>query len=211
MKLLLGLVLVLTLIGLVGCQQDHAAPGKTAAVGAPRPDSTYVALAPGMQNFKSDFNAHVGDVRLVYIVSAVCPGCLHGMDVLGKALRFDRDNPRVRTYIVYVPALGAKAEDIAPTIGLVPGGYVRRFWDPRGTSGREFDHALGIGQFAWDVYMIYGPDQTWSGDVPPKPRFWMDQLGGLPAGRFLNAEIFAGKVRYTLAHAQSGATRDSTP
>lgn len=176
-----------------------------------RHNTSYDVLASDLKTLKHDFNSHAGSVRVIYIVSATCPECLHGMAVLAKALRAERGNPGLRTYIVYVPALGAAAKDIQPTVGLMPGNYVHRYWDPHGVAGHDFENILGITQFAWDVYMIYGPNQTWSTDLPPKPRFWMHQLNGLSRERFLNADVFADQVQRMLAHARPVAASGSGP
>lgn len=193
----------LMLIGLSACQRSPET-GNAMKASSRSPAPSYATLAPGLQKLKTDFNSHVDSVRLVYIVGATCPECLHGMAVLGNGLRAEQDNPRLRTYVVYVPALGATAKDIQPTIGLIRGNHVDRYWDPRGATGRTFENVLGIGQFAWDVYMIYAPGQTWDVKQPPQPRFWMDQPDGLPSGRFLNADVFASQVKRALASSASG-------
>jgi len=33
---------------------------------------------------------------------------------------------------------------------------------------------------AWDVYLIYLPNQIWDTELPPKPEFWMHQLDEEP-------------------------------
>lgn len=160
----------------------------------------YVTLDPDLKHLQDDFNADVDEVRLLYIVGGTCPVCLRGMDDLGKALSAERDNPRLRTFVVYVPALGAKATDIQPTVSLLPGINVSRYWDPRGASGRLFDQTLNTGGFAWDVWMVYAAGRLWEGTKPPIPDFWMDQLGPpLPEWRYLDAKTFSRQVEGYLA------------
>lgn len=167
-------------------------------------DPAYVTLDPGLSRLRDDFNADAGKVRLLYIVGPTCPVCLRGMDDLGKALAADEDDARLHTFVVYVPALGAKASDIGPTLALLPGKHVQRYWDPKGASGRSFEGTLDIKEFAWDVWMVYAPGQRWDGSAPPVPAFWMDQLGGLPEWRRLDAGTFAKQVAGQLASAKAG-------
>jgi hypothetical protein len=188
--------LLSVLLALSACSErgQAATPAPHAAA-----DGTYTVLGPDLKRLRDDFNADAGKLRLVYIVGATCPECLRGMDDLGKALSAEQDDPRLRVYVVYVPALGATAADIPPTLSLLPGKDVSRYWDPTGTSGKRYRDALGIRQFAWDVWMIYRPGQHWDQESPPKPDFWMDQLDGLPPERFLDPDKFAKQVRAYLA------------
>lgn len=55
--------------------------------------------------------------------------------------------------------------------------------------------------YAWDVWLIYGPDAVWEGTSPPQPELLMHQLyllrdSGLPR---LDSEQFATKVHQILA------------
>lgn len=194
-RLILRLFLLATLA--VAACPGQAAP--TATTGA-----AYSILEPGLESLRNTFNADTGKVRLLYIVGATCPVCLRGMDDLGKALAAEADDPRLETYVVYVPALGAKASDIAPTIPLLPGQHVVRYWDPQGASGHVFEDVLKTGGFAWDVWMIYAPGQRWECAAPPEPAYWMDQLGGLPEWRRLDAGTFAKQVRSQMASVKPG-------
>ncbi|HVC37113.1 MAG TPA: hypothetical protein VNF46_01800 [Gammaproteobacteria bacterium] len=208
--MLLRLVRLLALLSAMLAVSAHAA-GKA----VPSQDATqnagpgYVTLDPGLKRLRDDFNANAGDVRLVFIVSGTCPGCLRGMEDMGKALSPEQANPQLRTYVVYIPKLGAQAKDIQPTVSLLPSKYVSRYWDPAGVSGRRFGDTLEIGQYAWDVWMIYGRGQRWDKELPPKPDFWMHQLYGLPNSSFLNADTFAKKVKTYLLRSKTAAAGNS--
>ncbi|MGH8199531.1 MAG: hypothetical protein ACREVO_04095 [Steroidobacteraceae bacterium] len=52
--------------------------------------------------------------------------------------------------------------------------------------------------------------QLWNGARPPLPEFWMEQLGGLPKGRYLNARVFARQVARQLARGQPAAASRKT-
>lgn len=186
------------LLALPACTRQATASGRNTQSATRVP---YVTLDARLTRLRNDFNANADKVRLVYIVGATCPSCLRGMDDIGKALAPERNNPNLRTYVIYVPALGAKANDIAPTVSLIPGQYVTRYWDPAGAAGKLFDKTLRTGGFAWDVWMIYGAGDRWESAQPPAPDFWMDQLYGLPKRRFLNAATFARKTKAYLERA----------
>jgi hypothetical protein len=60
-----------------------------------------------------------------------------------------------------------------------------------------YDHTLGLGQDAWDIYLLYGPDTRWDGTDPPAPAYWMTQLGGTNAP-LLDTRTFADHARNLL-------------
>lgn len=208
--MLLRLVRVLALLSTM-LTVSVSAGGKPmpSYAGAKYADPVYITLDSSLTRLREDFNANVGDVRLVFIVSGTCPGCLRGMDDMGKALATEQSNPQLHTYVLYIPKLGAQAKDIQPTVFLFPGKYVYRFWDPAGVSGKRFSGTLGIAQFAWDVWMIYGRGQHWDKELPPKPVFWMHQLYGLPNSNYLNASTFAKEVKSYLARSKTAAVDNS--
>lgn len=166
----------------------------------PAPQTTgYTVLGTNLSTLRSEFNADAGKVRLLYIVGPTCPVCLRGMDGLGKALAQEQDDSRLRTFVVYVPELHATPADIGPTIPLLPGKEVSRYWDPAGSIEKLFEAKLKTMGPAWDVWMVYGPGQRWDGDAPPSPDFWMDQLEEMPQWRYLDPAEFAKQVKDRLA------------
>lgn len=55
----------------------------------------------------------------------------------------------------------------------------RHFWDSSGIIGKRYANVLelpGGGDYAFDVYLVFGPDVVW-GEEPPPPTEWMHQLG----------------------------------
>lgn len=191
-----SILLLIPLTLLAPASGSQAAPAPSADI--------YSTLPADLAGLRQDFNAGVGKVRLLYIVGASCPVCLRGMDDLGRALAPQQDDPRLRTLVVYVPELHAVAADIAPTVSLLPGKQVSRYWDPAGASEKTFESILKTPGSAWDVYMVYGPEQRWDGALPPQPDFWMAQLGGIPSSRYLDAAEFAKQVQSRLASLKAG-------
>ena len=55
--------------------------------------------------------------------------------------------------------------------------------------------------YAWDVWLLYGPDAKWVGTDPPPPRLLMHQLGALRDTEFphLDSRVFAQQVQTLLA------------
>ena len=56
--------------------------------------------------------------------------------------------------------------------------------------------------YAWDVWLIYGPEAKWEGNNPPRPRLLMNQLDALRGSTespHLDSPIFAQQVRALLA------------
>lgn len=105
-------------------------------------------------------------------------------------------------YVVWVPMLGGKAEHVPAATRLVPDNRAAHYWDESGVLMRLYDQTLGLGQSAWDIYMVYAPGVRWNESAPPKPSYWMHQLGKKIAKRtgapLLDAETFGLYVRNVL-------------
>ena len=89
----------------------------------------------------------------------------------------------VEVFAVWEPVL---ATDLAPptttVLGHLHNGRIRQYWDPRKLLSKQLIQAMRAdpkllkpGQscrnVAWDVVMIYGPDEVWTEDIP-FPRWW---------------------------------------
>jgi len=159
----------------------------------------YRVLDEDLTQLQQDFNAHRGQIRLMFIVGPTCGICLRGMaDLNDEIIAAAQNDPRLQTFVVHVPALGAEEKDVAPTLSLLQGPRIQHYWDGVGHIGRDYEKVLGTGVYAWDVWMIYGPDETWEpANLPPPPKFWQHQLGHLDnsgQGR-LDKKQFAAEIR----------------
>jgi hypothetical protein len=167
----------------------------------------YSPLDDGGKQLRDDFNRAKGSVRLLFVVDPICPGCLRGMDDVNRDLLAVVDDPRLQTFVVHVPVLGAEAKDIAPAAKLLKNPNVHHYWNPSGSFGRELAKAVNLMQgnelvYAWDVWLVYGPEVTWDGDYLPKPRLLMHQLRALQGSTEyprLDSKAFAREVREQLA------------
>jgi hypothetical protein len=185
------------LVLLTACTPDTPTSGDLNAQDKP----SYVTLSDDLTQLKIDFNAMTDKVRLVFISGPSCGICLRGMDDLNESIVASIQNdPRIHTFVLQVPTLGAEEEHAAAAVPLMPGPRVNHYWDPGGKSGLEFQKALGIGQYAWDVWMVYEPGARWEpASAPPPPVFWQHQLGEQPDDSRLDPDLFASVVRDRLA------------
>lgn len=195
MRIYSNALLLATVVYLAACVQDE----QPAAAAADKP--AYVTLDEDQTRLRADFNAMTDKVRLVFISGPSCGICLRGMDDLNESIVASlQSDPRAHTFVVQVPTLGAEEKHAAAAVPLMPGPRVNHYWDPDGGSGRDFQAALDIGMYAWDVWMIYEPGARWeAGRPPPAPAFWQHQLGGLPRATRLDAEEFAAAVTTRVA------------
>ncbi len=109
-------------------------------------------------------------------------------------------DPRLRTYLVWVPMLMARESHVQRGLRAVGNPGVAHYWDEHSALVRGYVKPLGLGQPAWDIYMIYRAGALWEGDQPPAPEFWMHQLPGADAPRLDPAE-FARRLKAELDQA----------
>lgn len=50
-------------------------------------------------------------------------------------------------------------------------------WDQDRRLGDLFAKTIKLTSTAWDAYFLYASGIRWEDDAPPKPTFWMHQLG----------------------------------
>jgi hypothetical protein len=166
------------------------------------------------------FNNAKGSVRLVFLIDPICPTCLRGLkDLDTDVLLPHASDTTLQTIVINTPVLGATEEDTANTCSIVHSAQVTEYWDPNQELGTLFAKALGMKNgdkeiYAWDVWLIYGPNAEWIGAVPPKADFLMHQLPDL-MGRdgfpFLRASVFAAEVEKQLKSLGHAPTAKFSP
>jgi hypothetical protein len=79
--------------------------------------------------------------------------------------------------IVWIPMLPEDNKAAAcASAGLSDDPRVDHFYDPEKSAGRAIARCLGgVGEVAWDVYLVYPPHITWE-HTPPPPSAWAHQL-----------------------------------
>jgi hypothetical protein len=170
--------------------------------------ASFQVLNEGAAELREDFNAARGAVRLLFVVDPICPGCLRGLDDMNKDLLSGTNDSRLQTFVVHVPRMQPppKAQDVPEAATLLRNDYVHHYWNPSGSFGEELSAGLGLkvdGEdvYAWDVWLVYGPEAVWEGTNPPKPEYFMHQLwalGETDLPRFDSRE-FADRVHRLLA------------
>jgi hypothetical protein len=189
-----------------GCTQDRA------GVSVP-----YTVLDDRASQLRADFNRKVGSVRLLFVVDPICPGCLRGLADMNRDLLRSTADPRLRTFVVHELVLGVArftpwlrpsgGKDVPKAAQLLQNPNVQHYWNPSGAFGNLLSQAVGLSNgeeqvYAWDVWLIYGPEATWVGADPPRPRLLMHQLGALRSSRefpHLDSRVFAQQVQTLLA------------
>ena len=193
-----------------GCAQGENSPAQEAS-------QPYTVLDDQGSQLRADFNRAVGTVRLLFVVDPICPTCLRGLDDMNRDLLGSSVDPRLRTFVVHEPVLGtaraapwfrvAVGADVPKAAQLLHNRQVRHYWNPSAAFGQMLSQAVGLKNnehpvYAWDVWLIYGPEAKWEGANPPRPRLLMNQLGALRGStefRRLDSHVFAQQVNALLA------------
>jgi len=186
------------------------------AAGAASGAATYTDLDDQASQLRADFNREIGSVRLLFVVDPICPTCLRGLADMNRDLLRSTADPRLQVFVVYEPVLGvvyhipglqpAAAKDVPKAGQLLQNPNVHNYWNPTGAFGRLLSKAVGLRNgnhqvYAWDVWLIYGPEAEWIGAGPPRPLLLMRQLSELRGTQFpqLDSRAFARQVRTLLA------------
>jgi hypothetical protein len=142
-----------------------------------------------MNPVQQAFNADLGKVRAIFLASAACDECVHGVIRLQRSW-LDRDRrSNVKVYLVWSSQRGASQQDALSAKRLVRDDRVQHFWDSRQQVGRAYQAPLGLCAPAWDVWMLFDTE-TWWGESPPAPVWWEHQLCEGPPERWLDPDRF---------------------
>lgn len=214
MRILLAVMATTLLLTSSGCTQKQNLTGTSIP---------YTVLDDAGSQLREDFNRQAGSVRLLFVVDPVCPTCLRGLadmnrDVLGRI-----SDRRLQTFVVHEPVLGlaryvpwlrvSGGKDVPKAAQLLQNPDVRHYWNPSGAFGKLLSRAVGLKNgnrqvYAWDVWLVYGPEARWVGADPPRPRLLMQQLGALRGSTefpHLESHVFAQQVQSLLAQLPSAA------
>jgi hypothetical protein len=104
---------------------------------------------------------------------------------------------RLTPLIVWVPQLAGTRAAAINASRLIDDSRAMHFWDKSDVSGEQFAGVLQTPGPAWDVYLAYAPGIRWGPGAPPKPTFWMQQMG-MASVPYLDASVLAGHVRELL-------------
>ena len=105
-------------------------------------------------------------------------------------------------FSIWVPQLRGRSENVPSAMSLAPDPRIRHYWDESDDLGAAYEAVLPTtGESAWDVYMLYRSGVVWASAQPPKPDFWMHQLGGVTAAPRLDPDVFAARAKELLRRA----------
>ncbi len=150
------------------------------------------------EQLKKRFHEDTGKVRLIALVSPVCPECRRGFADMQNVLK-DIPDDRLRAYIIWLPMFPGDSRSWAQTRSdEFKDDRLSYYWDGGKVTGEEWAKTLGLNRTAWDVYVLYGSGVEWNG-AAPAPSFWMHQLGGVTKGPHLDKGEFQSKVKELLA------------
>lgn len=161
------------------------------------------ALEPGLaemmdlnnlDQLKESFQRDRGAVRLVTLLSPVCPACRSGFSDMQNVLKAIPDE-RLRVYIIWLPMFPGDSRKWAQTRSdEFSDKRVSYYWDGEKIAGKAWQKTLGTKREAWDVYLLYGAGSQWDKE-PATPDFWMHQLSGVTTAPRLDEEAFQAKTK----------------
>jgi hypothetical protein len=177
---------------------------------------------------RADFNRKVGFVRLLFVVDPICPTCLRGLNDMDQDVLGANADPRMWTFVVHEPVLGtahaapwspkAENKDVVNASRLLHNAQVSHYWNSSGAFGQLLSQGVGLKNgdgpvYAWDVWLIYGPETRWDGSAPPVPALLMHQLGALRGStQFprLDSQVFAERVHALIAQLRTSTSSTVT-
>lgn len=113
------------------------------------------------------------------------------------------------TYSVFIPMVPADASSAAEGSATELARHgIKSYWDGDRKLGAAYADLYGNPnglKVAWDVYFVYGPKAIW-GKTPPKPSFYMHQLGGGDPALFLDGTKFRKSVEVELKKVKAAHT-----
>jgi hypothetical protein len=120
--------------------------------------------------------------------------CLRGSSEVERTVLSRIQSKNLIAFVVWVPQLGGTHAASLQASRIVYDSRTVHYWDGSDVTGREFAQTLQTPGPAWDVYLLYAPGVRWTADLPPKPAYWMQQLGmsNVPV---LNGTALADRVR----------------
>lgn len=101
---------------------------------------------------------------------------------------------KLTALVVWVPQLFGTQPDAVRASRLIDDPRALHYWDGSDVTGIEFGRVLLTPQAAWDVYLAYAPGIRWTENLPPRPTYWMQQLG-LTNAPYLDASTLADRIR----------------
>jgi hypothetical protein len=163
----------------------------------------FAVLDGNLSDFKSDFNADNGKLRLVMYVSPTCGGCLLGAKQTQKSVLATIDSPDLAAYVIWAPKNGGREKHVNRVLDLVTDTRASQYWDGEGSAVDAYDAMFGIeGRPCAGVFMLYPADAVWEDQSPPMPDYFVDAHArefSRTAGQQYDGEQLAERTRDMLS------------
>jgi hypothetical protein len=193
-QIIVGCVAMIVSIAFLYVQSDSGA--RTVRAFEPAPAD--VIDIKDLAQLKEPFQRDRDSVRLITLLSPVCPACRSGFSDMQKALKAIPDD-RLRVYIVWLPMFPGDSRKWAQIRSdEFSDKRVSYYWDGEKIAGNAWQKTLGTKREAWDVYLLYGAGSQW-GKEPATPDFWMHQLSGITTAPWLDEGAFQAKTKELLS------------
>ena len=164
----------------------------------------FFVLDSNLSDFKSDFNADNGKIRLVMYVSPTCGGCLLGAKETQKSVLATIDSPELAAYVIWAPKNGGREKHVNRVLDLVTDKRATQYWDGDGSAVDAYDAMFGIeGRPCAGVFMLYPADAVWHDKSPPMPNYYVDAHArefSRTAGQQYDGSRLAERTREMLSH-----------
>jgi hypothetical protein len=167
-------------------------------VRASKPAPIEVIDIKDLAQLKEPFQRDRDTVRLIALLSPVCPACRSGFSDMQKTLKAIPDD-RLKVHIVWLPMFPGDSRKWAQIRSdEFSDKRVSYYWDGEKLAGQAWQKVLGTNREAWDVYLLYGAGTQWDKE-PATPDFWMHQLSGITTAPRLDEEAFQAKTKELLS------------
>jgi hypothetical protein len=83
-------------------------------------------------------------------------------------------------------------------MAIVTDSRARQYWDAQGWLDQAYGRVLQTPGPAWDVYLLYSRGSRWNDVLPPRPDYWMHQLGGVKSAPHLDPVVLNQHVEQLL-------------
>jgi hypothetical protein len=156
-------------------------------------ERSYAVIGDTSGAVRTAFNADAGKVRVLMVVSPTCGECLKGASEVSEQVAGIDQGKTVPLYVLWVPRRGGREKDVPAATRVIADTAAHEYWDGNDLLGMQYKQVLGWRGNAWDVYMVYGPQAQWTGELPPTPNFFMHQTS--EKGPRLDASLFGTRMR----------------
>jgi len=128
--------------------------------------------------------------------------CVRGASELQRNVLEQERSPNLRAYVVWLPMFRDMERDVPDASTYVADERAKHYWDGHKALSKVLTEVLALPEPAWDIYLVYGPSVRWDETLPPKPDYWMHQLGTRRkprvSGPYLEPPLFLAKLREVL-------------